>query len=186
MKVTRIESGQVTVVVTWHVRPGHEEEFDAWFRGVSAAALRFTGHLGLNVVHHDTGGSEYVIVFRFDTDEHLNTWMNSDVRREFLTKAEQFREEQPLYQVERGLEYWFEMDGGQAPARWKMAIIAVLGVWPVSMLISSSLAPLIGSLPPVLQALLVSVGIVCLLTWIVMPVLVKLSSPLLKQLTVGR
>ena len=30
MKVTRIESGQVTVVVTWHVRPGHEQEFDAW------------------------------------------------------------------------------------------------------------------------------------------------------------
>jgi antibiotic biosynthesis monooxygenase (ABM) superfamily enzyme len=133
------------------------------------------------VVHHDTRESEYVIVFRFDTDEHLKTWMNSDVRRDFLAKAEQFREEQPTYHVERGLEYWFETDGSQAPPRWKMAIITVLGVWPVSILVSNALAPLIGGLPPVLQALAVSVGIVCLLTWIVMPLLVKLFSPLLNR-----
>ena len=186
MKVTKIESGQVTVVVTWHVRHGHEQEFDAWFREVSAAALRFPGHLGLNVVHHDARESEYVIVFRFDTDEHLKDWMNSDVRREFLAKAEQFREEQPTYHVERGLEYWFETNDTKSPARWKMAIITVLGVWPVSILVTNALTPLIGGLPPVLQALVVSVGIVCMLTWVVMPLLVKLFSPLLKQRTVGR
>lgn len=185
MKVTRIESGQVTVVVTWHVRQGHEQEFDAWFRDVSAAALKFPGHLGLNVVHHDARESEYVIVFRFDTDEHLKAWMNSDVRRDFLKKAEQFREEMPSYHVERGLEYWFETDDTKAPARWKMAIVTVLGVWPVSILVSKSLAPLIGSLPPILQALVVSVGIVCLLTWVVMPLLVKLFRPLLKHTPLG-
>lgn len=181
MKVTKIESGQVTVVVTWHVRPGYEQEFDAWFRDVSAAALKFPGYLGLNVVHPGDKGTEYVIVFRFDTDEHLKTWMNSDVRREFLTKAEQFREEQPIYHVERGLEYWFETNDSKAPARWKMAIITVLGVWPVSMLVSNALGPLIGGLPPMLQALAVSVGIVCLLTWVVMPLLVKLFNPLLNR-----
>jgi antibiotic biosynthesis monooxygenase (ABM) superfamily enzyme len=62
-----------------------------------------------------------------------------------------------------------------------MAVITVLGVWPVSILVSSALAPLIGGLPPVLQALVVSFGIVCLLTWIVMPLLVKLFGPLLKR-----
>jgi antibiotic biosynthesis monooxygenase (ABM) superfamily enzyme len=79
------------------------------------------------------------------------------------------------------LEYWFETDGSKAPPRWKMAIITVLGVWPVSILVSSALSPLIGGLPPVLQALMVSIGIVCLLTWIIMPVLVKLFGPLLKR-----
>jgi antibiotic biosynthesis monooxygenase (ABM) superfamily enzyme len=186
MKVTRIESGQVTVVVTWHVREGHEQEFDAWFRDVSAAALKFPGHLGLNVVHPGDSGSEYVIVFRFDTDEHLTAWMESDVRRGFLEKAEQFREEKPSYHVERGLEYWFETEDSKAPPRWKMAIITVLGVWPVSILVSGALAPLIGNLPQILQALAVSIGIVSLLTWIVMPLLVKLFSPLLRQRTVGR
>jgi len=127
-----------------------------------------------------------VIVLRFDTDEHLKAWMNSDVRRDFLAQAEQFREEQPTYHVERGLEYWFETDGSKAPPRWKMAIITILGVWPVSILGSNALAPLIGGLPRMLQALVVSVGIVCLLTWIVMPLLVKLFSPLLKLRTDGR
>lgn len=89
---------------------------------------RLSGFPDISVVHHDARASEYVIVFRFDTDEHLQAWMNSDVRREFLAKAQQFRDEQPTYHVERGLEYWFETDGAQAPARWKMAIITVLGV----------------------------------------------------------
>lgn len=186
MKVTKIENGQVTVVVTWHVRQGHEQEFDSWFREVSAAALKFPGHLGLNVVHHDTRESEYVIVFRFNSDENLKAWMNSEIRRDFLAKAEHFREEQPTYHVERGLEYWFESDGAKAPPRWKMAIITVLGVWPVSMLVSKTLAPLIGTLPQILRTLIVSVGIVCLLTWVVMPLLVKLFSPLLKQRPVRR
>jgi antibiotic biosynthesis monooxygenase (ABM) superfamily enzyme len=44
------------------------------------------------VVHPGDKGTEYVIIFRFDTDEHLRAWMESDVRREFLEQAEQFRE----------------------------------------------------------------------------------------------
>ena len=181
MKVTRIESGQVTVVVTWHVRRGYEQEFDTWFRDVSAAALKFPGHLGLNVVHHDARESEYVIVFRFDTDEHLKAWMNSDVRRDFLKRAEQFREEQPTYHVERGLEYWFETNDSKAPSRWKMALVTVLGVWPVSMLVPRLLNPVIGGHSPALQALFVAMGIVILLTWVVMPVLVRILRPWLKE-----
>ena len=84
------------------------------------------------------------------------------------------------------MEYWFETADATAPPRWKMAIVTVLGVWPVSILVPSALAPLIRTLPPVLQALVVAVGIVTLLTWVVMPLLVKLLGPLLKQRPVGR
>ena len=172
------ETGPLTVVVTWRVRQGGEPEFEAWRREISAAALKFPGHMGIDVILPGTTPGEYVVVFRFDTYQHLRAWQESDIRRELLKKAEPFRESEPSYHLESGLEYWFAPPGIPAsPPRWKMAIVTVLGVWPVSMLVSWLLKPLIADLSPLLQALVVAVGIVILLTWGVMPVLVRILGP---------
>jgi len=176
------ETGPLTVVVTWRVRQGSEGEFEAWRREISTAALGFPGHMGINVIMPSSGEREYVVIFRFDTYEHLRAWQESDMRRELLKKAEPFRESDPSYRLESGLEYWFAPPGAPAsPPRWKMAIVTVLGVWPVSMLVPWLLSPLIADFPVFLQALLIAVGIVIILTWAVMPVLVKLLSPWLHR-----
>jgi antibiotic biosynthesis monooxygenase (ABM) superfamily enzyme len=57
----------------------------------------------------------------------------------------------------------------------------VLAVWPVSMLVPWALTPLIGRLSMALQALFIAVGIVILLTWAVMPVLVRILRPWLDR-----
>lgn len=176
------ESGPLTVVVTWRVRQGCEPEFEAWRREISAAALRFPGHMGIDVILPGTTRGEYVVVFRFDTYQHLRAWQESDIRRDLLNKAEPFRESEPSYRLESGLEYWFAPPGIPAsPPRWKMALVTVLGVWPVSMLVPLLLMPLAGRQPLALQALLIAVGIVILLTWVVMPVLVRILKPWLEQ-----
>jgi antibiotic biosynthesis monooxygenase (ABM) superfamily enzyme len=105
------ESGPLTVVVTWRVRQGHEGEFEAWRREVSAAALNFPGHMGINVIRPGATPGEYVVIFRFDTYEHLRSWQESDIRRDLLKKAEVFREREPSYHLESGLEYWFAPPG---------------------------------------------------------------------------
>lgn len=175
------ETGPLTIIVTWRVRQGCEQEFEAWRREISAAALEFPGHMGINVILPNGAGREYVVIFRFDTYEHLRAWQKSDIRRELLKKAERFREREPSYRMESGLEYWFAPPGGPAsPPTWKMAIVTVLGVWPVSLLVPWLLNPFIATLPQSLQTLLVSIGIVILLTWAVMPVLVRILSPWLK------
>jgi antibiotic biosynthesis monooxygenase (ABM) superfamily enzyme len=166
------------VVVTWRVREGCEPEFEAWRREISAAALTFPGHLGLVVNPPGAHLGEYVVVFRFDTYQHLRDWMESDIRRELLKKAATFRASEPSYHIETGLEYWFASPGIPAPPpRWKMALVTVLAVWPVSMLVSLLLHPIAGGQPLVLQALYMALGIVSLLTWMVMPVLVRILKP---------
>jgi hypothetical protein len=175
-------SGPLTVVVTWRVRPGREQEFEAWRREISAAALRFPGHLGIDVIPPCAKPGEYVVLFRFDTYEHLRAWQESDIHRELLKKAEPFRESVPAYHTESGLEYWFAPPGiAQAPPRWKMALVTVLGVWPVSLLVSWLLMPLINRQPLALQALFMAVGIVFILTWVVMPLLVRIFKPWLNK-----
>ena len=169
------ETGPLTVVVTWRVRKGREKEFEAWRHEIAAAALKFPGHMGVNVIRPSGTGREYVVIFRFDTYEHLRAWQESDIRRELLKKAEPFRETPPSYRLESGLEYWFTPPGvPTSPPRWKMALVTVAGVWPASMLVSWLLTPLIRGLPSALRGLLTSVGIVILLTWVIMPLLVKI------------
>lgn len=176
------ENGPLTIVVTWRIRQGCETEFEAWRREISAAALRFPGHMGIDVLPPGTNPGEYVVVFRFDTPQHLRSWQESGIRRELLDRAASFRESEPSYRFESGLEYWFAPLGSSGPPpRWKMAIVTVLGVWPVSLLVSWLLTPFIGSQPMALQALFMAVSIVCLLTWLVMPALVRIFRPWLKH-----
>ena len=177
-----LETDPLTTVVTWRVRPGSERAFEAWRHEIAAAALEFPGHMGINVITPGGSQREYVVIFRFDTYEHLRAWQVSDIRRELLKKAEPFRESEPSYRLESGLEYWFAPPGAPAsPPRWKMAMVTVLGVWPVSMLVPWLLNPLTAHLPQLLKALIVSVGIVIVLTWAAMPVLVKILGPWLEQ-----
>jgi len=99
------ETGPLTVIITWRVRRGCEGEFEAWRREISAAALKFPGHMGIDVILPGATQGEYVVVFRFDTYQHLRAWQESDIRRELLKKAEAFREKEPSYRRESGLEY---------------------------------------------------------------------------------
>jgi len=175
-------NGPLTVIVTWRVRPGCESEFEAWRREISAAALGFPGHMGINVILPSGNERDYVIIFRFDTYEHLRSWQDSDIRQKLLKKAEPFRESEPSYRLQNGLEYWFAPQGASlSPPRRKMAIVTVIGVWPVSMLVPRLLNPLIAEQPQLLQALFVAVGIVVFLTWAVMPVLVRILRPWLEN-----
>jgi antibiotic biosynthesis monooxygenase (ABM) superfamily enzyme len=175
------ESGPLTVVVTWRVRAGREEAFEAWRREIAAAALEFPGHMGIDVIRPGATPGEYVVIFRFDTYEHLRAWQESDIRRELLKKAEPFRESEPTYRLESGLEYWFAPPGVPAsPPRWKMALVTVVGVWPASLLVPWLLHPFTGNLPAPLTALLIAVGIVILLTWAIMPLLVRILRPWLQ------
>jgi antibiotic biosynthesis monooxygenase (ABM) superfamily enzyme len=175
-------NGPLTVVVTWRVRRGCEGEFEAWRREIAAAALAFPGHMGLDVIRPGTTPGEYVVIFRFDTYLNLRAWQESDIRRELLKKAEPFREREPSYRLESGLEYWFAPPSVPAsPPRWKMALVTVVGVWPASMLVPRLLHPFTDDLALPLRALLTAVGIVILLTWAIMPLLVRILRPWLHR-----
>jgi antibiotic biosynthesis monooxygenase (ABM) superfamily enzyme len=166
-------SEPLTVVATWKVKKGKETAFEELQQAFTRESAKFPGYMGVSVMRNPTPSGEYVVIYKFDSKEHLDAWQGSDVRQELLHKAESLRAENVRYQTGYGLEFWFTSPTSSAhPPRWKMAIITVLGVWPVSMLVSSVLKPLLVSVPLLLQALLIAVGIVILLTWVVMPVLV--------------
>jgi len=80
-----------------------------------------------------------------------------------------------------GLEAWFRGGGEPLPPRWKMALLTWPAVWFVSMLVRAVVAPAIGpNLPQVLESGVVTAGVVAILTWVAMPLVVRMARPWLR------
>ena len=170
----------VTVVVRRRVRPERQPEFEAWAAGVIAAAAGFPGHQGATLLTPAlAGGDDNLLVFRFDTPEHLAAWDRSAAKREWLAKIAdatvQVREERAT-----GLEFWFRLPSvpaGVTPPRVKMALVTLMAIYPLVMSAQILLAPHLGFLPMPARVLVVSCTMVGLMTWVVMPFLVRLFKP---------
>ncbi|MCP1494694.1 antibiotic biosynthesis monooxygenase (ABM) superfamily enzyme [Peribacillus frigoritolerans] len=174
--------GPVTTIVTWEIQEGREKQFETWRHEIEAAATKFPGHLGVNLIVPNNGSREYTVVFRFNTYDHLRAWQESDIRRDLLKKAEPFQTTNPTYKTESSLAYWFVTPKMPVPPpKWKMSIVTVFGVWPLSMLVPIVVGPIIKNMNHIMSTFFVSVCIVSLLSWVVMPVLGKIFHPWLQN-----
>jgi uncharacterized protein len=78
------------------------------------------------------------------------------------------------------METWFEVPqhpGLTAPPRWKMVITTWTGVFPLLGLLQWSLAPHLASLPLIVRVMLLSLIVVGLMTYAVMPRLALMLRP---------
>ncbi len=161
------------------VRPGLEEKFEVELHDFISRSLQTEGQLGVSVMRpvQGSGSREYGILRRFSDSESRDRFYESPVFKQWEITVASLTEGEPKHQHLSGLETWFVLPGQRAlipPPPWKMAVVTVLGVWPVSMFVPWLLNPLLSGLPSAPQALFVAVGIVILLTWVVMPMLVRL------------
>lgn len=171
------ENEPVTVVVSRLVKPGCEQAYEQWIKGITQEAMKFEGHLGIHVIRPPTDTyPEYVLIFKFDQYANLKKWIDSEVRQQWLEKSEHLVQENPKVQILRGMEAWFTLPGRQIkpPPRYKMAIILWLAVFTLLNIVPPLLAPIIGGLPPILRLLITSAIMVWLMTYLVMPFLTKL------------
>jgi antibiotic biosynthesis monooxygenase (ABM) superfamily enzyme len=96
MAKTGSESGQATVVITSRIRHNRDTAFREWQEDVNAAASRFAGFVGAEVIPPVDGiQDEWTTIYRFDSPEHLASWMASEERSEALTAGSDLFEEAP-------------------------------------------------------------------------------------------
>jgi uncharacterized protein len=171
-------TGPVTATVTRRVKPGHEPFYEQFLAGIIAAASRFPGHLGAEVVRpqHAAAGP-YRVVYRFDSLAHLQAWLDAPEHAAWLERAEPHVIGPLRRQVVSGLETWFTLPtqpGLPPPPRSKMAIVTWATIFPLITGVVVATAPLLGPLPLV-GRLAVTTGVtVPLMTWVVMPRVTRL------------
>ena len=96
--------------------------------------------------------------------------------KDWLARIEPMVEGESTRRQLDGLEAWFRDPKGPMPPRWKMALLTFVAVWPVSMAVPAVLNPLIGQrVSDVIFAGAVAAGIVVILTWVAMPLLVRVA-----------
>jgi antibiotic biosynthesis monooxygenase (ABM) superfamily enzyme len=105
--------GPVAVIVTRKAKKGKIREFGEWMDGVTHKAMKFEGHMGVNIIRPSAlSNPEYVIIFRFNTYENLARWENSEIRNEWLKKSKGLTEGEPRVEQQSGLEFWFTPSSG--------------------------------------------------------------------------
>lgn len=162
----------VTVVITQLVKPECEKAYEVWLKDITSVARTYLGHLGTNVIRPQLGvRNEYVIIFRFDNYENLKAWMTSRDREYWLNQGKHLVESDPDVQQICGLEAWFSLPGQplKTPPRYKTALLTWGAVFVLINLLNTFITPLLRGLPPLIISLIITITMVLLLTYVVMP-----------------
>lgn len=166
----------ITVVVTRAVRPDCEAEFEARLREFVAATAQGPGQLGVLVVRPPHGAKvrEFGILRRFADDAARAAFYASPAFAAWQASIAPLTEGPACTEVVTGMEAWFATPGVTPPPRWRMALVTLLGVYPLSLLLPWLLRPLVSTWPAPLAGLLIAAAMVASLTWLVMPRLAHL------------
>jgi len=125
----------VSAIISCRVPSGREADFLAWQARVQAAEARYPGFLRHKVERPIPGlHDDWVVILSFDTDEHMNAWMDSPERRTLVAEGAGFSSGLSVRRASYGFDFWFPADqaAGQGPGFiFKSNLIVLLVLYPV-------------------------------------------------------
>jgi antibiotic biosynthesis monooxygenase (ABM) superfamily enzyme len=90
---------RATVIIGQQVRDGCSEAFEMWQNDLNAAAGTYPGFLGATITPPTPVQPDWVVVYRFDSLDHLRSWLNSATRQGFLDRGAAYFAGPPTQQV---------------------------------------------------------------------------------------
>ncbi|MGW7576096.1 antibiotic biosynthesis monooxygenase [Streptomyces sp. NPDC054765] len=168
-------SEAVTAVISHVVRPGYEQRFLNWQERTLKAQEKAPGFMGSELFKPVEGVQEHwVVVFRFDSREHLDDWLGSDVRRKLLDEGDTYFTSYDVRKIGSAFSGWFRFDqdkGGGAPPNWKQAMSVVLALYPTVMVLNLTVGYALEKLTvrEYIGLFFSNVLSVSALTWLLMP-----------------
>jgi hypothetical protein len=167
----------IHIAITRRIKPGCDTEFQQALKEFFQTSFANLGVQGASMLvpPPGSGSREFGILRTFANERERDDFYASPMFKAWKMKIEPMVEGEPVYRQLNGLEAWFRSPQNPPPV-WKMALLTWVAVWPVSMAVPAALNPLIGAnIPNVLFAGAVAAGIVLVLTWVAMPILVRLA-----------
>jgi uncharacterized protein len=167
----------VTIIVKRRPKSDCIVDFEEVMSGTTKDAMTFEGHLGANIIRPTKAGDYYRIVFKFDSMRNYLAWESSEVCEQWLQRYAEVTVGDQEQEILSGLETWFTMPGGEAlvpPPKYKMMVVVWMSIFPLTLLLSYSLVPLLTDLHIIMQIAITSLTLVALMTFIVMPLMSRL------------
>lgn len=177
-KPDNVEDPPVTIIAAHKVKPGKEKAFEETMSGLLQAAMSFEGHLGASILRPtDLADPQYRIIFKFNRMSNLRRWEESQLRHEWLVRLANLTQDSSPLQILTGLETWFTLPRKRAivpPPRYKMALVTWLAIFPLISGINVLFGSFLNQLPLLLRTFVLTVVLVILMTYLVMPKMTKL------------
>jgi len=172
-------------VIVQRVAPERVEHFQELQREINAAAKACPGYQAIDVYPpFDPQQIEWVVVIHFDSHEHLQRWLDSPVRAEWVKRLRREIGDFRLKTLPSGFGAWFAgmVNGSETPLppRWKMALTILLTLYPTVMLLTVFVGPHINPLGLAVSMVISNALSVSTLQWIVQPALNPLLGPWLR------
>ncbi|MFC4608381.1 antibiotic biosynthesis monooxygenase [Streptomyces maoxianensis] len=165
----------VTAVISHEVLPGRERDFMRWQDKILKAQERQPGFMGSEMFKPVEGVQDrWVVAFRFDTREHLDRWLDSEVREKLLEEGRGYFRSYDVRKIGSAFGGWFRFGEGSdegVPPNWKQAMSVVLALYPTVMILDLTVGDWFRSLglPGYLALFISNVLSVSILTWLLMP-----------------
>jgi uncharacterized protein len=170
----------IHIAITLRVQRPHVAEFERVLEDFASRSLAQPGARGVQCLYPRPGSAstEYGILRSFASAADRDAFYGSAFFKDWLAHIAPMVEGASTRRQLYGLEAWFRDPAESMPPRWKMALLTWIAVWPVSMLVSAIVASVLGhDVPKVVEAAFVAAGLVAILTWVAMPLLVKIAHP---------
>ncbi len=180
--------GPVTVAITRRTRPDDERLMQAWVDAGMRLASTFPGFLGSGSVRPSTGSPEWHMLYRFDSRSSLLLWEESRERTRWLRAGADLVEHTRV-EHRTGIEGWFDEPvtrsvqdvPAAAPPRWKQAVTILVAFFPMNLLLSWALGPLVGAWPLPLRLLVTTVLLTPVMVYVVLPQVTRWLQPWLSR-----
>jgi len=174
----------VTLVIKHRVKAGQEASYEQWLRRIVTIASGQPGHLGVDVIRGKDGGLHmFTSVLRFHSTQAMQSWMDSDERRQLVQEAAPMLADGDQTQVNPHNEFWFTPANEESspPPRWKQACVSFMVILPLTLLVPLLWGPLFARVPSLsgyfISTALVTVTIVLLVVYLMMPAATRLMAP---------
>ncbi|HAS43374.1 MAG TPA: hypothetical protein DCS93_23035 [Microscillaceae bacterium] len=166
-----------TVVVSHFVKQDKASAFEQALKQVIQKAKAYPGYEGIQIIQGKSKvEQEYVLLIRFDTEANYQTWAASAPRNEWFDELKEYVIRESKIRYQEGIEFWFSMPetpAVTAPKKWKMAILTWMVIYPLVLTLSTLVGLYLHFLPTFLRVLTVSLILVPLMTYLVMPQVTK-------------
>lgn len=127
-------SAPVSAIMSTRVKPGCELAYRKWEQKIAVAQTAATGLVGYRFEPPIPGvQADWLTILRFDTQEHLQAWLDSPVRQAILAEAGPLTEGFHYRVTRSGFDQWFPVAGpgnSRSPV-WKQNAVVLLMLFPV-------------------------------------------------------
>jgi len=168
--ISTLQNGVTEIFVT-EISRGKELAFQKWSSKINQVESQFPGFRGTYLQSPGVAsGTHWITMIRFDTQEHLDIWLNSEERKKVLGESKNLISSLEGHRVASPYAGWFATSkSAEVPPAWKQGVIVLLVLYPIVMVEMWALAFLANYMNLSLRTFISNVISVGLLTYPCIP-----------------